>query len=173
MRFAYRPYATDPSPADPSLVSYRPELKVRVAGPGGGGDEDIVWGILDTGAVDCILPYQYADGIKPVWCGTGAIGDYAGGSHPVEYGRVSLQIRTAKHRIRWPAIVAFRRQRVHTALWGRCGFLNHFRVTYHGPRRLFILRLRTPIPTGFAVEALPRRRHPGGSGLILPTDQDP
>lgn len=171
MRYAYQPYPCAPSPADPSAVSYRPALKVRVLGPGGGGDEEIVLGILDTGAVDCILPYQHADIIKPDWCGTGAIGDYASGLHPVEYGRVYLQIRTAKHRIRWPAIVAFSRQRMYTALWGRCGFLNHFRVTFHGPRRLFILRLRTPIPAGFRVEPLPRRR--GSSGLILPADQEP
>jgi hypothetical protein len=39
MRFAYRPYAIEPSPADPSEVSFRPELLVRMSGPRGRAGE--------------------------------------------------------------------------------------------------------------------------------------
>ncbi len=49
MRFAYRPYAIEPSPADPSEVSFRPELLVRMSGPRGRTGEITVWGLLDIG----------------------------------------------------------------------------------------------------------------------------
>ncbi len=66
MRFAYRPYDVDPSPADPARVSYRPDLLVLVGGAAGPTDGVPIWGILDPAAIDCILPHDAADRIKPV-----------------------------------------------------------------------------------------------------------
>jgi hypothetical protein len=175
MRFAYRPYPVDPSPADPSPVSYRPDLMVRVRGAAGPTDGIPLWGVLDTAAVDCILPYDAADRIKPIWCDEArSITDFAGGVREVQYGRVHFQAQIEGKRARWPAIVAFSRDR-RIALWGRCGFLDHFSVTFNGPARFFITRLRDPMPTGFTVESLPRRRRSGsrGSDLITPADQEP
>ena len=165
MRFAYSLYraiptaadrlVVDPSSSDPFVIIHRPELKVRVCGPRRHPEEVPIWGLVDTGASECILPYEVADQVKPIWRGTGAISDYAGGAHAVRYGQVHLQIRVEKTRLRWPAVVAFSRERTSEALWGRRGFLDHFRVTFDGPEKSFIIRLRAPVPTGSM-----RRSHP-------------
>jgi hypothetical protein len=175
MRFAYRPYDVDPSPADPAPVSYRPDLLVRVRGAGGPDDGVPIWGILDIGAIDCILPYEVAERIKPAWCGgMRTMADFAGGSRAVRYGRVHFQIQIGRKRIRWPSVVAFR-QDLKDALWGRCGFLNHFSVTFNGPARHFIIRLRGVPPPGFRVDALPtaRERSARRGHVISPDDQSP
>ena len=103
------------------------------------------------------------------------ISDYAGRTRPVQYGQVDFQIRIEKKRLRWPAIVAFSRERSDEALWGRRGFLDHFSVTFNGPEKYFIIRLRGPVPAGFTVHPIPkpRRRGPGASDLITPRDQNP
>jgi hypothetical protein len=175
MRFAYRPYETSPSPADPSLTSFRPELLVRVIGTQKRAAEITVWGLLDIGAADCILPLAVADEIKPIWRGRGAMTDYARGSHPVRYGNVHFQVEIEKKRVRWPAIVAFIPDEMNIPLWGRCGFLQHFNVTFYGPDRSFVIRLRDPVPPGFTVDSIPRRKPRGskGSDLITPSDQNP
>ncbi len=185
MRFAYNPYPVLPSPADRSDVDppsadqwvfiHRPDLKVRVCGSGGRAREVSIWGLVDTGAAECILPHEVADQVKPKWRGTGMISDYAGRTRPVQYGQVDFQIRIEKKRLRWPAIVAFSRERSDEALWGRRGFLDHFSVTFNGPEKYFIIRLRGPVPAGFTVHPIPkpRRRGPGASDLITPRDQNP
>jgi hypothetical protein len=102
--------------------------------------------------------------------------DYAGGTREVQYGRVYLQIQIDKKRLRWPAIVAFSRDR-RIALWGRSGFLNHFNVTFHGPEKYFVIRHRGRLPSGFETDSLslPRdRRHRSKpSDLITPGEQNP
>ena len=175
MRFAYRRYLVDPSPADPSPISYRPELLLGVRGTSGPTEGIPIWGILDTAAVDCILPYDAADRLHPTWCdGTRSLQDFAGGIREVKYGRVSFRVQIGGRRLRWPAIVAFSRER-RIALWGRCGFLEHFRVTFDGPGRHFTIRLRDPIPPGFKVDTLPRgkRRPPKEGDVIAPEEQGP
>ena len=177
MRFAYRPYEIDPSPADPSCYGFRPELMVRVSGVLTPTPELPVWGILDPAAVDCILPYEVAERVGPAWCeGTWPMTDFAGGKHDVQYGGVYLRIRIETKRIRWPAIVAFSRDR-RNALWGRSGFLNYFNVTFHGPENYFIMRLRGRLPSGSEADSLSlpkdRRRGSKPSDLITPGEQDP
>jgi hypothetical protein len=177
MRFAYRPYEIVPSPADPSPYGFRPELLVRVDGSREPTNDVPIWGILDPAAVDCILPYEVADRVNPVWSpGTWPMTDYAGGIHQVEYGRVYLQFQIGKKRLRWPTIVAFSRDR-RTALWGRSGFLDHFNVTFHGPEKYFIIRLRGRLPTGLEADSTSpprdRRRDSKRSDLITPGEQNP
>jgi hypothetical protein len=176
MRFAYRPYRADPTPADAAGIIFRPELKVRVWGATVDTREVPLWGLVDTGATECILPYEVADQVKPAWFpGEGGITGYAGEEHPVQYGGVYLQILIEKKRIRWSTVVAFSRKREETALWGRCGFLDHFRVTFDGPEKHFTIRLRGPAPAGFELNPLPRRRRRilKGGDLITPGDQNP
>jgi hypothetical protein len=85
MRFAYRPSEIDPSPADPSSYGFRPELMVRVGGTREPTHDVPIWGTLDPAAVDCILPYEVADRVGPVWsAGTWPMTDYAGGTRQVE-----------------------------------------------------------------------------------------
>jgi hypothetical protein len=175
MRFAYRPYHVNPSPADPASVSYRPDLRVRVCGSGGPADGIPSWGVLDVAAIDCILPYEAADRIKPTWCGgMRAITDFAGGSRAVRYGRVHFQVQIGRQRVRWPAVVAFRRD-LRDALWGRCGFLDHFSVTFNGPARHFIIRLRGSPAPGFEVDDIPRAkgRSSKHGDVVSPDDQSP
>jgi hypothetical protein len=175
MRFAYRPYPIDPSPADPSDVSFRPELLVRMSGARGRTNEITVWGLLDTGSIDCILPFSVADQLKPTWLGKGAIADYARGSHAVQSGGVYLQVQLEKRRVRWPAIVAVSHKEMTIPLWGRCGFLQYFNVTFNGPDKSFVIRLRGPVPGEFTVRPVPKpgRQSSKGSDLITPGEQNP
>jgi hypothetical protein len=175
MRFAYRPYPVDPSPSDPSPISYRPELRVQVRGTAGPSDGIPIWGILDPAAIDCILPYDTADRLHPTWYDDArSMQDFAGGLREVRYGRVTFQVQIGGRRVRWPAIVAFSRER-RIALWGRCGFLNHFRVTFDGPGRHFTIRLRGSMQPGFKVDILPKGKgRPSKKGdVIAPEDQSP
>jgi hypothetical protein len=61
------------------------------------------------------------------------------------------------------------------ALWGRCGFLDHFSVTFNGPKRHFTIRLRGSIPPGFKVDVLPRGKGRASErgDVIAPGDQSP
>jgi hypothetical protein len=156
MRFSYSPYEAPPSPADESRVVWRPELKVMVGGAAQGVP---FWGLLDVGATDCVLPYEVAGLVKAIPCaGKWSLADYTGKDHEVEYGKVNLRIQTSTHTIQWPAIVAFDRDRDGIALWGRCGFLNYFSVTFNGPQKHFTIRLRPPWPSNFKVTRNPRGR---------------
>jgi len=135
-----------------------------------------VWGLVDTGATECVLSYEVADHIKATPCaGTSHLVDYTGKPHKVEYGKVHFQIEIEKTKIRWPAIVALHHKR-REAVWGGCGFLNYFCVTFDGPRKHFTIRLRGAIPKDFTVTRVPKtrlRRQFRGSVVITPDDQDP
>ncbi len=162
MPFSYHAYRTSPSPADESDIVWCPMLEVLVIGTAA---EVPIWGLVDTGAAECILPHDVAGVIKAIPCDEkGTIADFSGRTHEMEYGKVTLQIELEKERIRWPAIVAFSRDRT-DAVWGGCGFLNYFRVTFDGPSRKFVIRWRDRSSDRFTVTRLrkskartPRRR---------------
>ena len=65
-------------------------------------------------------------------------------------GRIQSNMQASTSRcvreamVRWMSIVAFARDREDTALWGRCGFLDHFRVTFDGPGKHFTIRMSGP-----------------------------
>ena len=187
MRFAYSPYSFTPTPADrralklsardtTCILTY-PDLKVRVCGAGKHSREESFWGLVDTGAAECVLPAEIAEWVRPAWCGEGAITDYSGADHAVRYGLVHLQIRLEKERHRWPAVVAFCSDRKQAALWGRRCFLEYFRVTFDGPGNHFTIRLRGQLPPGSRSERVPilrpTRRGAKGSSLITRDKQDP
>jgi hypothetical protein len=177
MRFAYTPMFADPSPANPTGVIFRPELRVVVSGTGSGASEQRIIGIVDPGATECILPLGYAEQVGAELLNeTAAMFDYAGRPHTVQYGRVRLRFRLKDQSVRWTTAVAFDPDRKETALWGRYGFLNYFNVTFHGRDQIFTIRLRPPWPAGFEVVPVPvspseRRRK--RSDLITPADQAP
>jgi hypothetical protein len=158
MRFPYRSHDVGPSPTDDSGTIWKPELEVSVRSRNHDAEEMLLWGLVDIGSDDCILPYDVADLIKATPFGHGCVYDYAGKPRLVAYLGVYLQIRLEKHLVTWPSIVAIDRERSESALWGRCGFLNHFCVTFDGPNKHFTIRLRGPIPPGFTVSRIPKER---------------
>jgi predicted aspartyl protease len=176
MRFAYRPLLAEPSPTNETNVIFRPELKVLVRGMGRRATEVLLWGLVDTGAVECVLPLEVADRIgASMLSHTGSIRDFTGINHSVEYGLVQLQICLKHQRFRWTTAVAFARELEGTAFWGRDGFLNHFSVTFNGPCKYFTIRRRNLGVSGIEVISVPRptKREVRRSDLITPDDQDP
>ena len=180
MRFAYCAYDAGDRPDDKSGVILRPALKVLVIGASGTREVPI-WGRIDAGSDDCILPFSIADEIKPIWhAGRWLVTDFQGKPSETQYGSVYLRIRLKDSLVRWPAIVAFDRKR-DEALWGLTGFLEHFRLTLDGPQKHFTVRLPAPTPPGFSVEHPPKRRRVekrwGGrfsdDAPITPDEQDP
>jgi hypothetical protein len=135
-----------------------------------------MWGLLDTGATDCILPLDVADLIQPVpFAGQWFLNDYAGVPHEVSYGGVQCRIRLKDRLIRWTSVIAFGNRSEGTALWGRCGFLDQFRVTFDGPARHFTIRLPSRLPAKFGVETSSTRpsRSASFDDLVTPDDQQP
>ena len=159
MRFAYRPLPAEPSPADPAVLIYQPELLVWVEAA---RQPFPVRGILDTGSVECILPAMIGGYVGAWKCGQGKVVTASGAEIDVDYGRVFLQIVLDKGKttqiIRWHTVVAFSADRGEDdgALWGNVGFLEHFRVTFDGPARHFTIRMPGHPPDGFEVAADPR-----------------
>ena len=158
MRFPYRSYDVDPWPAHKSGKVWCPELEVTVSGMGDDASQIPLWGLVDIGAAECILPYEVADLVKATpFDHGGFVLDYSGRPHPVQYAGVYLELRSKKQSVRWMSIVALDRDRGDIALWGRCGFLDHFRVTFDGPDKHFTIRLRGPKPPGFEVSPIPKK----------------
>lgn len=146
MRFPYQPYrGFAPSPADRSTTAYRPAIQVRVIGLV--GDLNL-WGILDTGAMECVLPFEVLDAVEPARRpdDEGWIAGYVGEGRPVPYGTVDLEIILKGKPRRWSAKVAFDPERRGEALWGMVGFLEHFAASFDSPERHVTLRLKGKPP---------------------------
>jgi hypothetical protein len=163
MRFPYTCYDTGPWAANTTGKVWIPELDVLVSGMGDDAVQIPLLGLVDVGATECILPYEVADAVKATPFGEGLVYDYSGRPHKVEYAGVYLEVQVEKEVVRWLSIVALDRSREDSALWGRCGFLDHFSVTFDGPGRHFTIRRRGPMPPGMTVSRIPkarRRRRP-------------
>jgi len=174
MRFAYSEYDAPPSPADMSETVWRPMMKVRVAGSARAATASL-WGLLDTGAVECVLPRDMAEAIAPLWVtGDWFLTGHGEAADRVEYGLVRLSITLGPEHIRWPAIVAFSKKRK-DAIWGHAGFLEHFSATFNGPGRYFTIRRRKEGDPRFEVNPIPRRPKRGSDRgrIISRQEQDP
>ena len=138
MRFSYQPYTVQPTPASSGREVYRPSLKVRVIGLSGYVE---IWGLLDTGADECILPRELlaAIGVAQRANEIGVIQDFAGRPRTVIYGAVDLEVWLKNRPHRWHAKVGFLDDR-DEAIWGREGFLEYFNASFDGPGRHFTLR---------------------------------
>jgi hypothetical protein len=145
MTIKYTPYRCAPSPADPSGIVYRPSIKVRVAGL---KDSVDLWGILDTGAVECMLPYQVLQEIDPARRSedVSLVSGFAGMAEEVVYGAVNLTIWLKGRAHSRHAKVGFVEGR-DTALWGHIGFLQYFNASFNGPGRHFTLVRKGKLPT--------------------------
>ena len=127
MPFSCRPYRVTPTPADESEIVWRPELKVLV----GGTAADIpLWGLVDTGATECVLPHEVADLVKASpRAGTWSLTDYTGKRHDVEYGEDFPSDSSESAQLENPAGPRLSRSTTswgEPPLWGRCGFLESF-----------------------------------------------
>ena len=92
MRFPYRSYDVEPWPANRSGKVWCPELEVIVGGMGDDASRIPLWGLVDVGAAECILPYEVADLVKATPFGDGGfVLDYSGRPHSVQYAGVYLE----------------------------------------------------------------------------------
>jgi hypothetical protein len=132
MRFPYQAYPVRGIGAAHIAVVYRPMVPIRVIGPAG---EGFAYGLADSGADETMLPDNF---IEPL----GVIvrpGDHAnivaidGGSVPVRYGMVDLELRRHGVLYHWSARVAFHAGA--RSILGHAGFLDHFTATFNGRRR--------------------------------------
>lgn len=141
LRAPYTSQEVDPTRFDPSTEIHRPILQVRVIGL---QDEIPLLGLLDTGASECVIPYEVHEAVRADMnpYDIGPIVDYAGEEHFVRYGTIDLEIPCKSGFLRWSARVAFDEDRKDEALWGHAGFLEYFNATFNGPEKHFTLRLR-------------------------------
>jgi hypothetical protein len=145
MRFPYRELRDSPPPGgSEGAVSTIPMIQARVIGLTG---SETVYGVLDTGAEDTLIPDRLIGRIG-VHLKPGDVGDFRtadGRLFEAAYGTVDLEIERGRKLYRWRARVAFVRRP--TALFGFAGFLEHFAATFDGPARHVTLKLTgKPLP---------------------------
>ena len=154
MRFPYISYDAKPWPANKTGKVWIPELDVMVSGTGEDAVQITLSGLVNIGATECILPYEVADKIKATPFDDGVLFDYSGRPHTVQYAVVYLELHLEKQSVRWLSVIALDHSREDSALWGRCGFLDYFRVTFDGPAKHFTIRRRGPTPKGMTVSRI-------------------
>lgn len=146
VNFRYGRYMVEPTPGRPGVsVVYRPIIPLRVVGTAGGAT---VYGLLDTGADETLLPQVVSDlvGIVVDPRHTGTILS-ASGEMTVTYGTVILEFGQGRERQRWQTMVGVVQQPWQEALLGHAGFLRYFDVTFLGGKREVRLS-RNKVPFG-------------------------
>jgi hypothetical protein len=145
VRFPYRPYAVQPTPAQPGVsIVYRPRIPIHVIGSLGNLG---LFGLLDTGADETVLPAFLVERIG-VEVDPGAEAQFRGVGGQivtVSYARVQLEVGKAHQSYRWPAKVAFL-QGSNMAILGHAGFLQYFTATFNGQRRHVTLTANSTLP---------------------------
>ncbi len=142
MKFPFRPFDVEPSPAHPFPTIWRPVVPIRVSGPAG---TSRLLGLLDTGADETTIPMNVAAhlGIEldprelARFKGTG--GQQAKGF----YGKdVGFEFRQGKKSYRWvvpkvaflyPPLAANGEETI-TITLGQIGCLRYFTVTFDNQR---------------------------------------
>jgi hypothetical protein len=153
LRFPYERISVDPSYADPSPYAYRPVIPITIYGL---TKAYATRGLLDTGAVETILPRALVeDGrVDPAFVEgeRGTLLGPQGEPFDVVYGTVDLAMRLKRKTHRWHAKVAFSADR-EVVLLGDAGFLRYFTVTFNRPELYTTLR-----PNGrFPLAIMPAR----------------
>ena len=144
MRFPYQEYLSTPSPADRSEVVHQPVVPIRVIGLHRSAQ---LVGLLDTGAVETILPEFLMSevGVASRPDDLGVILGFDGTPSLVQYGTIVLEVDIKDRPLRWHAKVAFHSGRKE-ALLGHLGFLQFFAATFNGPERHVTLRPKGTFP---------------------------
>lgn len=157
----YQKNACAPSFADPSPFVWRPMLPAYVFGF---GRRLAAVALVDTGAVETVIPMTFWEPVKPAHR-EGEIGELSGADgsiFEVKYGTVDLAIRLGNDIHRWSAKVAFSEARDEMVL-GDAGFLRHFTPTFdRAGLRLSIRKAlaKTPLPRPLFSEVTPTGKIP-------------
>ncbi len=129
MRFPYRRYAIEPSPAAPALsVIARPVIPIRFSGPRGAGN---FYALLDTGADESYITESMAKklGIAPL-SGAASIVQSASGEMSIGYGEVLVEVGAGDEQFSRRIVVGIATEAWSEAILGHIGFLEHFDATF-------------------------------------------
>jgi hypothetical protein len=140
MRFRYRAYPVQGAGSRHVELIWRPVISLRAFG-GGGGEN--LFGLIDTGADDTLLPEFLIDRIGVVLPPdeVAEIEGIDGTPIVIRYASVELQLEdpAPPHRVhRWKARVGFHRR--YNAILGHSGFLEYFIAMFNGRTREVILK---------------------------------
>ncbi len=132
---------------------HRPTARVRVIGPKGGWSYE---GVLDTGAVETMLPWSAVDrlGVQ-LLPGRRVEIEGIGGSVAAMFGWIDLEFPGPDGPIRWSHLTLFSTSE--RTLFGLRGFLEYFVARFDGVRREVTLRYRGKAPGPRFVPPAPRR----------------
>jgi predicted aspartyl protease len=129
MRFPYRRYAIEPSPAAPTLsVISRPVIPVRFSGPKGSRN---IYALLDTGADESYITMSMAEklGIAPISDVKSTV-QSASGKMSIVYGEVLVDIADGDEQFSHRMTVGITSEAWSEAILGHTGFLEHFDATF-------------------------------------------
>jgi len=124
-------------------------LTVRISGLRGSIYLD---GILDTGAVECVLPYEVFEEIGPPSRDeAGTVVGFDGTEQEVVYASINLTFPPKRDSRTWHAKVGFAIGREGKALWGHIGFLQYFNAAFYGAKRQFTLEFTDKLPASMSL----------------------
>lgn len=131
MRFSYTRFTVAGNqPKSRSLV-FRPMISVRIIGPSGNVD---VFGRVDTGADDTLIPDHFAAAIGVNQLSNPVLINGVGGGAAARFGSVDLEISDGQNSYRWSAWIGFVSPPHPPPLYGLRGFLRFFRAGFNGRR---------------------------------------
>jgi len=145
--FPYQIYDDDPTFGDDSAFYRRPMLLVTIFGHSNRLD---TIGLVDTGAVETVIPMDYRDEVEPHFHdGQEGHLEAANGSLIfVKYGTVDLATRIGDEVYRWSVKVGFSNERDELVL-GDLGFLRHFAVDFNRAVRKMTVHDPVDLPISF------------------------
>ena len=129
MKFPYRLYAVEPSPAAPtrSIVS-RPVIPITFSGPAGA---DNSYALLDTGADESYITASIAErlGVTPLSDAVGTV-QSASGQITIQYAQVTLDVTDGAERFCRQIVIGIVGEDWSEAILGHIGFLEYFDATF-------------------------------------------
>lgn len=149
MKFPYRAYEVDATPASAAVGGYiyRPVIPFALSGPAGTLD---FFGLLDTGADETYITRKMAErlGISVGSTATHVI-DSAGGEVHITYCKTEFELTDGTESYRWSAVIGVSEHEWAEVILGHNGFLEFFDVLFRGDKHdLEIERNSRPLPNG-------------------------
>ncbi len=129
MKFRYRRYAVEPSPAAPNLyVISRPVIPVRFSGP---KEARNCYALLDTGADESYITESLAEklGMAPIPEALGTI-QSASGQMSIWYGSGTIEVSDGAERFFAPITLGVVSETWSEAVLGHIGFLDQFDAAF-------------------------------------------